>query len=71
MILKLCMQHRVLEHYQVCSNDDPRLTLTYFTVRSNFVPYAFVLEKGITMDFSETVVDYDLKQMTEVIRKFC
>ena len=25
--------------------DDPELTLTYFTARSNLVPYAFVLEK--------------------------
>ena len=60
MTLKRGMQHRVLEHYQVCSNDDPGLTLTYFTARSNLVPYAFVWENGKTMDFSETVV-YDLK----------
>ena len=40
--LKLGMQHWVLEYYQVCSNDDPELTLTYFTARSNLVPYAFV-----------------------------
>ena len=44
------MQHRVLEYYQVCSNDDSRLTLTYFMARSNFVPYAFVWEKGKTID---------------------
>ena len=61
MTLKLDMQHRVLEYYQVCSNDDPELTLTYFTVRSNLVPYAFVLEKGKTVDFSETFVVYDVK----------
>ena len=29
------MQHRVLEYYQVCSNDDSGLTLTYFMARSN------------------------------------
>ena len=29
----------------VCSNDDPRLTLTYFTARSNFVSYAFIWGK--------------------------
>ena len=28
---------------------------------SNLVPYAIVLEKGKTMDFSETVVVYDIK----------
>ena len=61
MTLKLGMQHWVLEYYQIYSNDDPGLTLTYFTARSNLVPYAFVWEKGKTMDFSETIVIYDLK----------
>ena len=47
MTLKLGMQHRMLEYYmyQVCSNDHPGLTLTYFTAMSNLVPYAFVWEK--------------------------
>ena len=61
MTLKVRMQHRVLKFYQVCSNYDPELTLTYFTARSNLVPYAFVWEQGKTMDFSETVVVYDIK----------
>ena len=61
MTLKLVMQHRVLEYYQVCSNDDPGLTMTYFMARSNLVPYAFVLEKRKTMEFSETIVVYDVK----------
>ena len=30
MTLKLGKQHGVLEYYQVCSNDDSGLTLTYF-----------------------------------------
>ena len=47
MTLKVGMQYRVLEYFQVCSNDDPELTLTYFTVRSNLIPYAFVLEKKV------------------------
>ena len=55
MTLKLSMQHRVHEYYQVCSNDDPGLTLTdfcsnddpgltltYSTAMSNLVPFAFV-----------------------------
>ena len=29
--------------------------------RSNLVPYAFVLEKVKTMDFSETVEVYDIQ----------
>ena len=45
MTLKLGMKDHVLEYYTVCSNDDPGLTLTYFTTRSNLVPYAFVWEK--------------------------
>ena len=65
MTLKLGMQHRVLEYYQVCSNDDHGLTFTYFMARSNLVPYAFVWEKGKTMDFSETIVVYDLKLATD------
>ena len=61
MILKICMQHQVLKYYQIYSNDDAVLTLTYFTTRSNLVPYAFVWEKVKTMDFfSETIVVYDI-----------
>ena len=54
MTLKLGMRHQVLEYYQVCSNDDPALTLRYFMPRSNLVPYVFVWEKGKAMDVSET-----------------
>ena len=61
MTLKVGMQHRVLEYFQICSNDDTGLTLTYFTARSNLIPYAFVWEKGKIMDFSETIVVCDIK----------
>ena len=61
MTLKLGMQYRVLEYYQVSSNDDPGLNLTYLTTRSNLFPYAFVWEKDKTMEFSETIVVYDHK----------
>ena len=37
--MKLGMKH--LLPIIVCSNDDPGLTLTYFTARSNFVLWAF------------------------------
>ena len=37
------------------------MTLTYFTSRSNVVPYAFVQEKGKQWIFSETIVVYDIK----------
>ena len=50
------MQHWILEYYQVYSNDDPGLTLTYFTARTNLIPYAFVWEKGKTMDFFQKLL---------------
>ena len=58
MTLKIGMQHSVLEYNQVYSNTDPGLTLTYFTARSNLVPYAFVWET-VTLVFSETIVVCD------------
>ena len=61
MTLKVCMQHWALEYYQICSNDDPGLSLTYFMARSILVPYAFVWEKVKTMDFLETIIIYDVK----------
>ena len=65
MTLNLGRRHLVVEYYQFCSNDDSVLTLIYFTTRSNLVTYAFVWEKGKTMDFSETIVVYDLKLATD------
>ena len=44
MILKLGMYNRGLKLYKVYINDDPGLTLTYFTARSNWVTCAF--ERG-------------------------
>ena len=61
MTLKVDMQHRVLEYYQVFSNNDSELTLTYFMAKSNFVPDIFVWEDSKTMDFSETIVVYDIE----------
>ena len=58
MTLKLGMHHWVLEYYQVCSSADPWLTLTLFYRKVKFGP---VWEKGKTMDFSETIVVYDVK----------
>ena len=36
----------LLEYYQVCSNDDRGLTLTYVTARSNLVTFVFVWENA-------------------------
>ena len=58
---KLGMKHWGLQHIIICSNDDPGVTLTYFTARSNLVTYAFLWEKVKTVDFSETIAACDLK----------
>ena len=55
------MQHQGLLPIIVCSNDDPGMTLTYFTARSNLVTYAFLWEKVKTVDFSETIAASDQK----------
>ena len=60
MILKLGMLHCLLKYCLSYSNHDPGLTLIYVTARSNLVPYAF-RKKVKTMDFSETIVVYDIK----------
>ena len=53
ILISLCVQLSGLEilvydclecgTYQVCSNDDLRLTLTYFPSRSNLLPNALIL----------------------------
>ena len=69
---KLGMWHR--GHTIIaCPNDDPRITLAYFTARSNLVTYAFLWEKVKTVDFSETIAACDLKvgrcrQLIEVMK---
>ena len=60
IIIKLGMYHRGLQPIIVCSNDDPRVTLTYFTARSNLITYPFLWEKVKTVDFSETIAASDL-----------
>ena len=51
MTMGLGMSHRGCETYQVCSNDDPRLTLTYLTSRSNLLPNAFKWGNFLKVDF--------------------
>ena len=54
MTLGLGMQHRGCGAYQVCSNDDPRLTLAYLTSRSNLLPNAFKWGNFCKVDFVKT-----------------
>ena len=39
------MQHLKLRPIIACSNDDLKLTLSYFTARSSLVSYAFIMGK--------------------------
>ena len=64
--LKLGMQQWVFEYCSIYSNDEPGLTLTYLTARSNLPPYAFVWGKSKTIDISETIVVYDVKMVDAV-----
>ena len=41
IIFKLGMQYQGLKLYTGCINDDPGLTLTYFTAGSNLFTYTF------------------------------
>ena len=43
--MKLGMQHWGFLPIIVCSNDNPGVTLTYFTARSNLVPWLFYSTK--------------------------
>ena len=40
MALGLGMLHKTCGPYQICTNDESRLTLTYFMARSNWIPNA-------------------------------
>ena len=61
MAMKVGIHHRVLVYYQVCSNDDRGLTLTYFTAMSDLIHYGLVGENGKTMDFFRCFVVCDVK----------
>ena len=61
MSTKLGMQHRGLPSIIICSNDDPGLTLTYFTARLNLVIWAFSQEKVKTVDILETIAASGIK----------
>ena len=44
-----------------CSNDDPGVTMTYFTERLNLVTKTFLWEKVKTVDLKKTIAACDLK----------
>ena len=60
MAEELDMQHQELGFYQDCSNDDPWLTLTYFTAKPNSVTWALYWKRA-NSGFSEAIVAYDIQ----------
>ena len=50
------MQYWLIDYYQIYSNDDTGMTLTYFTAKSYLFPYAFVWEKD-----KNNMFVYDIK----------
>ena len=67
------MKHWGLHPIIVCSNDDHRVTMTYFTARTNLVTKALLWENVKTVDFSETIAACDLKvdrcrQLFEILK---
>ena len=71
--MKLGVSHRGLQPISICSNDDPRVTLTYFTAMSDLVTLAFLWEQVKTVDFSETIAACDLnvgrcRQLIEIMK---
>ena len=59
--MKFGMKHWGLLPIIVCSDNDPEVTLTYFTARSNFGNLGFSMRKVKTVDFSESLAASDLK----------
>ena len=55
------MKHRRLKPIivRVCSNDNTRLTLTYFTAGLNFAIKAFIWEDATMMDCFEIIAACD------------
>ena len=59
MTFKLGIQHQGLRPYKVSSNDNPGLTLNFFTARSTLLPGAFVWKNALGF-IGELTVDKTL-----------
>ena len=70
MILKLDMQHQGLNLYKVYINDDSRLTMTYFTAKSNWVTYTNEWGKTVTNSLNGgNLTEKDLIDLINVLLK--
>ena len=60
ILMKLCMKLQRPKSFIIFANYDPVLTLTYFTVRSNFATYAFTFENVTIINSLEIIASCDL-----------
>ena len=67
MTLWLGIYHWGLWPIIICSNDDPRLTLTYFTARSNLFFLCFYMGKTVRKSLNGR----NLQHMTRVTKGLC
>ena len=58
MLLQLGIQDQELKLYIMYINDDPRLTLAYFTAMSNLVAYTFERGKAVTQSLFKMGITY-------------
>ena len=59
--MKSGMKHRGIKTIIIYSNDDPPLTVTYFTTRSKFVTYAFIYDHVTMMASLEIIAACDIE----------
>ena len=59
--MKLFIKHQIPKPFIICANNDPGLTLTYFTARSNTANSAFIWENVTMMDSLEIIASCDLE----------
>ena len=71
MILKLGKYHWGLKLFKVYINDDPGLTLTYFTARSNWVTCTFGWGKLLqSFNGGKLAAKYHIDLMILLMKKF-
>ena len=70
MILKLGMQDLGPKVYKVCINDDPGLTLNYFSARSNKIAYAFAWAKLLHRHLEEKLAANDQVNRRFMLKTF-
>ena len=61
ILMKIGMKHHRCKSIIFCSMDNPGLTLTYFTARSNFAAFALILENVTLMDSLEKIASCDME----------